>query len=153
MSAARAAATAAPVHDTGRILTVPEIVAQWDRIRLLLESVAGGGRYWTTPAGDAFQRFHAGQWVLWARGDPITTLCAVGVAKEHDGTLSLRLELVAGHAADWHAQLEPIAAWGRERGCVRIVMPRARKGWARVFRDRFKVQALFLEAPIEDGTP
>ena len=138
---------------TGRILAVPESVAQWDRILPLLESISGHGQYWTTPAGEAFQRFYAGQWTLWVLGDPITTLCAVGVAKEYDGTLSLRLELVAGHADDWHAQLEPIAAWGRDRGCVRICMPRARKGWARVFRDKFKVQALFLEAPIEDDTP
>jgi hypothetical protein len=140
-------------HDTDphpaapRILSVPEIVAAWDTIRPMLESVAHRGRYWTTPAGECFQRFHAGHWVLWALGEPVRAICAVGVAKEYDGSLSLRLELVAGEA-DWHAELAPIAAWGRERGCVRICMPRARKGWARVFRDTFKVNALFLEAPI-----
>jgi hypothetical protein len=132
----------------GRILTVPEIVERWNAILPLLESVASQGRYWTTPAGLAFQRFHAGEWTLWALGEPITAICAVGVAKEYDGTLSLRLELVAGSAAvDWHAEFDAIAAWGRERGCVRAVMPRARKGWARVFPD-FVVKALFLERPI-----
>jgi hypothetical protein len=133
---------------TGRILTVPEIVAAWPQILPLLESVAGHGQYWTTPAGLAFQRFHAGEWTLWALGEPITAICAVGVAREYDGSLSLRLELVAGHAADWHAQLEPIAAWGKARGCVRVCMPRARKGWARVFKDTFRVNAMFLEAPL-----
>jgi hypothetical protein len=138
----------APVMDSaGRILTVPEIVAQWDTICPMIESIARGGRYWTPPAGEAFQRFYAGHWVLWALGDPITAICAVGVAKEYDGTLSLRLGLVAGHAADWHAQLAPIAAWGKARGCVRVCMPRARKGWQRVFPN-FKVHALFLEAPL-----
>jgi hypothetical protein len=132
---------------SGRMLTVPEIVQRWDRILPLLEAVTRGGRYWTTPAGLAFQRFHAGEWVLWAAGEPVHAICAVGVAKEYDNTLSLRLELVAGEA-DWHAELAPIAAWGKARGCVRICMPRARKGWARVFKDTFKVNAIFLEAAI-----
>jgi len=145
MSAVRALAM--PAADAPRILEVPDIVARWDEIRPLLESVGGRGRYWSASPGHAFAHFHDGTWVLWALGDPVCAVCAVSIAREDDGSHSLRLEQVAGHAA-WDAELAPIEAWARQRGCVRIVMPRARKGWARVFRKRFSVKALYLEAAL-----
>jgi hypothetical protein len=137
----------APAADAPRILEVPEIVARWNEIKPLLASVGNKGQYWSATPGHAFAHFHDGTWTLWALGEPVRAVCAVGVARENDGSLSLRLEQVAGHAA-WSVELEPIAAWARQRGCVRIVMPRARRGWARVFRKRFAVTALYLEASI-----
>lgn len=130
-----------------RVLTLQEIIDRWAEIRPLLESIRSPKRYWAPSAGEAFQRFHAGHWNLWVLGDPIEAICAVGVAKENDESLSLRLELVAGHA-DWFARLEPIAAYGRSRGCVRVTMPRARRGWLRRWRGVFKCNAVFLEAPL-----
>jgi len=131
-----------------RILLLDEVVQLWPQILPLLASIGGLKRYWAHSPGEAFEHFYRGTWTLWVEGDPITAVCAVSVVKERgDQSLSLRLELVAGKA-DWDAALAPIEAWGKERGCVRIVMPRARPGWKRRFRDRFVVQALFLEAPI-----
>lgn len=130
-----------------RILSVGEIAERWGEICPLLERVATPKRYWATTPGEAFQKFHAGQWVLWALGDPVHAICAVGIAKEKtDGSLSLRLEQVAGKA-DWEAHLAPIEAWARMRGCVRIVMPRARRGWLRRMRD-FRITAVYAEKAI-----
>jgi hypothetical protein len=133
-----------------RILKVDEIASRWAEILPLLASINRPKRYWCVTPGEAFEHFYRGHWTLWVEGDPVTALCAAGVLKERDGSLSLTLELVAGKA-DWPAALEPIEAWGRERGCVRTVMPRARAGWlsrSYAFRKRFRVKAYYAEAPL-----
>lgn len=130
-----------------RILSVREIVERWAEIRPLLERIQTPRRYWATSPGGAFQRFHDGRWALWALGDPVVAICAVGIENHDNGTKSLRLEQVAGHA-DWEAELALIEAWARAQGCVRTVLPRARIGWPRRLSRRFKVTAVYAEAPI-----
>lgn len=133
--------------DSTKPVRVPasDVLNVWDRARELFAEVVRKNPA-ASPPEMVLHRLINREWQLWTLGDPIRAVTATGIVVWSDGTKVLQLEQVAGKA-DWATHLKVIEAWGREEGCTRLVMPRARLGWTRKFPD-FRARAIMLERKI-----
>lgn len=133
--------------DSTKPVRVPasDVPKVWDRVRELFAAVSRKNPA-ASPPDAVLERLLRREWQLWVLGDPIVAVTATGLVPRCDGTKALHLEQVAGNA-DWTRHIATLEAWGREEGCTRVVMPRARRGWARKFPD-FRDAAVMLEREI-----